>query len=53
MCGKSRRADTVVVSSLIMLPGRLMDRQGRFKASGDEGFKKSTHKSKRFLLCNH
>lgn len=40
MCGKSCRVDTVVVSSLIMLPGELMDRHGGCKASGEAGFKK-------------
>lgn len=41
MCGKSHRADTVVVSALIMLLGRLMDRRG---ASGEAIFERThTH----------
>lgn len=35
------RVDTLVVSSLIMLPGRLMDRRGGCKASGEAGLKKT------------
>lgn len=38
MCGKSHRADTVVVSALIMLLGRLMDRRG---ASGEVIFERT------------
>lgn len=41
MCGESRRVDTVVVSSLIILPGRLMDRQGGCKAFGEAELKKN------------
>lgn len=41
MCGKSHRADTVVVSSLIMLLGRLMDRRGGCKASGEAIFERT------------
>lgn len=41
MCGKSCQADTGAVRALIMLPGRLTDRQGGCKASGDAGLKQN------------
>lgn len=53
MCGKSCRVDTVVVSSLIMLPGELMDRHGGCKASGEAGFKKrNPHNSQEFSIID-
>lgn len=46
MCAKSCRVDTLVVSSLIMLPGRLMDGREGCRASGVDRFNTNKQTSK-------